>query len=287
MPDLARASAARSRGPRGSRCRRGAGSPVKGTGSRADDRRRDRGEALAAAGEAEPVGGRGAHASPARPSAADSAASASARRGADARAGCRSPARRRCRSRSPAARTRRAVSASSAAPDAPAHTGSVGAEAATQVAEPGRGQQRVAGGVRGDVAVGVPGAARRLVGPQQAGHLHGRPASNGCTSVPMPTRGIGPARRQRTPSARLRASTASASSRSSGRVTLNASSAPGTAVTRPPEPLDQRRRRRCARRRAGAGAPPRARAAEALRRLHGAQRRAVDRLHDARRRRPA
>ena len=46
------------------------------------------------------------------------------------------------------------------------------AELAAEVAEPGGGQQRVARGVRGDVAVGVTLEAVVLVGPGQAGELH-------------------------------------------------------------------------------------------------------------------
>ena len=82
-----------------------------------------RGHALAAAGEPEPVGGGRRH----RHRRADGRrqrrlglGTARARAGA----GCRSPGWRRCRSRSRPPRTRRAVSASRAAPEAPAHSGS-------------------------------------------------------------------------------------------------------------------------------------------------------------------
>ena len=46
------------------------------------------------------------------------------------------------------------------------------AELAAEVAEPGGRQQRVAGSVRGDVAVGVTLEAVVLVGPGQAGEVH-------------------------------------------------------------------------------------------------------------------
>ena len=104
----------------------------------------------------------------------DSAASASARRGpifgrlpttCTATLPTSKPAAR------PAGRSRRAAST----PEAPAHCGSVGAEDRAEVAEPGGGEQRVAGGVRGDVAVGVPGAAGGLVREVQPGQVQ-RPA---------------------------------------------------------------------------------------------------------------
>ena len=46
-------------------------------------------------------------------------------------------------------------------------------EVAAQVAEARRGQQRVAGGVGGDVGVGVALQALRLVGPVQSGEVEG------------------------------------------------------------------------------------------------------------------
>ena len=41
-----------------------------------------------------------------------------------------------------------------------------------EVAEAGGGEERVAGGVRGDVGVGVALEAGGLVGPRQAGEVH-------------------------------------------------------------------------------------------------------------------
>ena len=107
------------------------------------------------------------------PTAAESAASASARRGPDLRAvaehlhgdvadleaGGADPARGLGQQR---------------APEAPAHSRLGGAEVRAQVAQPGGGQQRVAGGVRGDVRVGVPLEALGLVGPGQPGQVERR-----------------------------------------------------------------------------------------------------------------
>ena len=72
----------------------------------------------------------------------------------------------------PARRTRAAVSASSATPEAPAHSGSAVPKLRAEVAEARRGQQRVAHRVRADVAVGVALEALRLVGPGEAGEVH-------------------------------------------------------------------------------------------------------------------
>ena len=72
----------------------------------------------------------------------------------------------------PAARTRRTVSASRADARGAGPLRLGGAEVAAQVAEAGGGQQRVAGGVRGDVGVGVPGQSGGLVGPGQPGQHH-------------------------------------------------------------------------------------------------------------------
>ena len=69
----------------------------------------------------------------------------------------------------PAARTRRAASASSAHPGRAGPLRPVGAEVRAQVAQAGRGEQRVAGGVGGHVAVGVPGQPGHA-GPVQPGH---------------------------------------------------------------------------------------------------------------------
>ena len=46
-------------------------------------------------------------------------------------------------------------------------------EVRAEVAEPGRREQRVAGGVRGDVGVGVALEALGLVGPGEPGQVHG------------------------------------------------------------------------------------------------------------------
>ena len=59
----------------------------------------------------------------------------------------------------------------------PARVG--GAEHGPEVAEAGRGQQGVARGVGGDVAVGVPGQADRLVREVQAGHVARHPVGEG------------------------------------------------------------------------------------------------------------
>ena len=92
----------------------------------------------------------------------------------------------------------------------------------------------------------------------------------------MPTRGSSGAQPRRTSRP---ASTASASSRSSGRVTLKASSAPGTTTTRPP----RRSTSPASSVASPASGPPyadsRTVAPEALRGLHGAQRRPVDGRH--------
>ncbi len=112
------------------------------------------------------------------------------RGGRRAGAGCRSPGRRRCRSRSrrraPGARSRRA----GPYPTAPAHAGSDVPKLLPEVAEAGGGEQRVAGGVGGDVGVGVALEALRLVGPGQPGEVAvGTPSTRRCTSVPMPITG--------------------------------------------------------------------------------------------------
>ena len=72
----------------------------------------------------------------------------------------------------PASRTRRAVSASRVAPEAPAHSGSAVPKLRAEVAEAGRREEGVAGGVGGDVGVGVALEPGRLVGPGEAGEVH-------------------------------------------------------------------------------------------------------------------
>ena len=60
---------------------------------------------------------------------------------------------------------------------------------AAEVAEAGGRQQRVAGRVRGDVSVGVTLEAVVLVGPGEPGEVHrARRRARRCTSTPMPTR---------------------------------------------------------------------------------------------------
>ena len=124
----------------------------------------------------------------------------------------------------PAARTRRAASASKVAPEAPAHWGSARTEVRAEVAEPGRvttkrrrrhGQPRRR---RSDLTVrrSLPASAVRpatSAGPLRSG---GRRCL--CPRV-APSR------------ARLSASSDSASTRSRGRVTLNASCDPSTVCT--------------------------------------------------------
>ena len=130
---------------------------------------RDRGDPLAAAGEAEPVGGRRGERD----------------RCADRRREHRVASSRRGPSRGrlpitwtatlpiswPAPATRAAVSVSSATPEAPAHAGSAVPKFEPEVAEAGRREQRVAHRVGGDVGVGVPLEALRLVGPGEAGEV--------------------------------------------------------------------------------------------------------------------
>ena len=159
------------------------------------------------------------------PTAAPSASSASARRGpifGSSPITCTAT----LAIRPPGAVTSRAVSASSTAPEraGPPRVGR--AEHRAEVAEPGGRQQRVAQRVRGHVAVGVPGAAVGL-GHCRPASQHGRPASIGCTSTPMPVRSSGTAHH------RL------GQARSSGTVILKARSSPRTARTRRAERLDQ------------------------------------------------
>ena len=105
------------------------------------------------------------------PAAADIAASTSARRG---------PIRGRFPTtwtatlpiRKPASRTRRAASPRSRTPEAPDHSGSLVPNCEPEVAEPGGREQRVGGGVRDDVGVGVPGQAD-LAGPEEAAEPQG------------------------------------------------------------------------------------------------------------------
>ena len=68
----------------------------------------------------------------------------------------------------PSARTIRAASVSSDDPGGAGPLGAAGAEVGAEVAETGGGEERVAGGVRGDVAVGVPGEPVALALPEQA-----------------------------------------------------------------------------------------------------------------------
>ena len=156
-----------------------------------------------------------------------------------------------------------------------------GAEVAAQITEPGGAEQRVAGGVRGDVGVGVPGQPG-LAGPEQPGHP-ARPrrlerVHVGADADPLAHELTA---RQAT------CSSASARTRSSGRVIFRASSEPGTQVTGMPGLLHQAgvvgERIGGGGVRGGQHVTP-----EALRRLHAAQHGPVDGAeHDlARRRRP-
>ena len=81
-----------------------------------------------------------------------------------------------------------------------------GAELAAEVAEAGGRQQRVAGGVRGDVAVGVTLEAVVLVGPGQPGEVH-RHAGREAVHVDADAH-AGQARRRRHRAVRRRRSTA-------------------------------------------------------------------------------
>ena len=182
----------RTAAPSGWRCRAGAGSRLEATGGARQDRATTSAVASAARPSPRPVRPRPsvvvALTETGAPTAALSAASASARRGPILG---RLPTT--CTATlpisKPAARTRRAVSASSAAPAAPAHCGSDGAEVAAEVAEARGRQQRVAGGVGRDVAVGVagqpvgavPAAGRR---PSRAG-----PARTGARRCRCPCAG--------------------------------------------------------------------------------------------------
>ena len=214
------------------------------------------------------------------PAAADSAASASSRRGPSLRPvadhldgdvaddGTRRAARMRGRL------------GEQAHPGGAGQLGPVGAEVRAQVAEPGGREQRVAGGVGGDVAVGVAGQPP-LTGPEQAGERQGAAvvgervdvdadADAGQDVRPVGGSGVsaGQARGCIAPAACVRAS-----SRSRGEVTLNARGSPSTTVTCHAGQLDQRgvvggaRHRRRARARApragspaGSGSPAAARA---------------------------
>ena len=127
-------------------------------------------------------------------------------------------------------------------------------------------------------------AARRLVGPGRARPAPSAvPASSGCTSTPMPTRGVTCAR-QCTPADRRRASTASASTRSIGRVTLKPSSDPGITITGRPKCSTSPASSDASSSPCSNGVPVRRLehdAGEALRCLRGPQLGAVDRRLDA------
>ena len=130
-----------------------------GPGRRHDECGRDRGDSLTPAGQAQPVGRRRAD----RDRGAARRRQGRLRLGpprTDARHGAdhlhRHVADRRSRPHAPAA----ATSPSRATPEAPAHAGRSVPKHRAQVAEPGRRQQRVAAGVRGHVAVGVPERSR-------------------------------------------------------------------------------------------------------------------------------
>jgi phytoene dehydrogenase-like protein len=133
-----------------------------------DERVGDRGEALGPAGQAEAVGGGGAHPHRRADRVGQRGLGLGAARAdlrshaddlyryvADAVAGLAYPARGLGEQRD----------AGRAAP-----LGLVGAEVRAQIAEPGGGEQRVAGGVRGDVAVRVAGQAG-LAGPVEPGDV--------------------------------------------------------------------------------------------------------------------
>ena len=64
------------------------------------------------------------------------------------------------------------------------------AELASEVAEAGGRQQRVAGRVGRDVAVGVADEPRSSSGQARPARCIGTPAARRCTSTPTPTRGI-------------------------------------------------------------------------------------------------
>ena len=72
----------------------------------------------------------------------------------------------------PASRTRRAVSVEEGDPGGAGPLGLRRAEVRAEVAEPGRREEGVAGGVRGDVGVRVTLEPGRLVRPGQAGEVH-------------------------------------------------------------------------------------------------------------------
>ena len=101
------------------------------------------------------------------PTAADSAASASARRG-PIRGALPITWIATLPTVQPASRSRRTTSPSSVDPARAGPLRIGRAEHRAEIAEPGRRQQRVAGGVRGDIAVGVPRAAVDA-GPEQPG----------------------------------------------------------------------------------------------------------------------
>ncbi len=87
----------------------------------------------------------------------------------------------------PSAATSRRTSASSAHPARARPLRTAGAEHRAEIAEPGRGQQRVAQRVRGDVAVGVARRSRRRRPSAARPPSTPGPAATGCTSVPIPT----------------------------------------------------------------------------------------------------
>ena len=160
-----------------------------GRGRRHDECGRDRGDALTPAGQPQAVGGRRADRDrgaarrrqgrlglgPARP---------------DPRHGCRSPGRRRCRSRSrrraPAGGLSRAGRPRWRRPTPGGRCRSSEPRSPSPAADSRASQA----GVRGHVAVGVTGAARRLVREGAARPAHGAgPPRARCTSTPTPTRG--------------------------------------------------------------------------------------------------
>ena len=143
----------------------------------------------------------------------------------------------------------------------------VGAEDRPEVTQPGRAEQRVAQCVRGDVTVGVPGAAVDA----------GRTADPAIQHVPAGLDrmhvdpGAHPEGRRR--DRRLGDIRRSASSRSAGVVILNAARSPGTVPIATPKRLDQagvvggRLTPGCG----GRVRPAQQRRVEALRRLHHPQ----------------
>ena len=110
----------------------------------------------------------------------------------------------------------------------------VGAEHGAEVTETGSRQQRVTGGVRDDVPVGVALAAGRLVGPVETRKPQRTPDDERVHVDADTDPEVGHV----DPDSRC-ARTVSASSRSIGRVTLNASSDPDMTSTRMPARLSE------------------------------------------------